>query len=150
MTDKSSSCSSHCQPPLPELKLYQAFIFSIPILFTLVLLLLFYMLYLRRRRNAWAAAHMMVQYEARGFTSEVIKFSVWFWFCSCKMSVPAFISDYNDMPLWCDFISHWYCPPPFTGYIGFIPLFVTCMYFLLSVIFKLTIRPGSHGHLNPT
>lgn len=76
MTDKSSSCSSHCQPPLPELKLYQAFIFSIPILFTLVLLLLFYMLYLRRRRNAWAAAHMMVQYEARGFTSEPTEFGL--------------------------------------------------------------------------
>lgn len=70
MTDKSSPCSSHCQPPLPELKLYQAFIFSIPILFTLVLLLLFYMLYLRRRRNAWAASQIMAQYEARGFTSE--------------------------------------------------------------------------------
>ncbi|KAJ4953502.1 hypothetical protein NE237_030334 [Protea cynaroides] len=33
-----------------ELKLYQAFIFSIPIIFTFVLLFLFYLFYLRRRR----------------------------------------------------------------------------------------------------
>ncbi|XP_011626354.1 RING-H2 finger protein ATL58-like [Amborella trichopoda] len=34
---------------LPDLKLYQALIFSVPILFTIILMLLFYMLYLRRK-----------------------------------------------------------------------------------------------------
>ncbi|XP_059442522.1 probable E3 ubiquitin-protein ligase RHA4A [Corylus avellana] len=46
------------QPPNPshlsqavQLKLYQAFIFSIPILFSIILLLLFYLFYLKRRAS---------------------------------------------------------------------------------------------------
>ncbi|XP_050207903.1 RING-H2 finger protein ATL7-like [Mercurialis annua] len=41
-----------------ELKLYQAFIFSVPIFFTFVLLFLFYLFYLRRRRVDWASLRM--------------------------------------------------------------------------------------------
>ncbi|KDP31622.1 hypothetical protein JCGZ_14847 [Jatropha curcas] len=41
-----------------ELKLYQAFIFSVPIFFTFILLLLFYLFYLRRRRVDWASLRM--------------------------------------------------------------------------------------------
>ncbi|KAM7477287.1 hypothetical protein LguiB_024530 [Lonicera macranthoides] len=44
------SCCSTTRRVSAELKLYQAFIFSVPIFFTFVLLLLFYLLYLRRRR----------------------------------------------------------------------------------------------------
>ncbi|KAJ6849434.1 putative RING-H2 finger protein ATL58 [Iris pallida] len=36
-----------------ELKLYQAFIFSVPVFFTFLFLLLFYLLYLRRRGATW-------------------------------------------------------------------------------------------------
>ena len=39
-------------------KLYQAFIFSIPIFFTFILLLLFYLFYLRRWRVDWASLRM--------------------------------------------------------------------------------------------
>ncbi|XP_077228211.1 putative E3 ubiquitin-protein ligase RHA4A [Tasmannia lanceolata] len=42
--------SSHPYPPSLQLKLYQAFIFSVPILFTIILFLLFYLFYLKRRR----------------------------------------------------------------------------------------------------
>ncbi|GMY30580.1 probable E3 ubiquitin-protein ligase RHA4A isoform X1 [Fagus crenata] len=41
---------SHLSPAL-QLKLYQAFIFSIPILFSIILLLLFYLFYLKRRAS---------------------------------------------------------------------------------------------------
>ncbi|XP_021889635.1 LOW QUALITY PROTEIN: RING-H2 finger protein ATL7-like [Carica papaya] len=41
-----------------ELKLYQAFIFSVPIFFTFVLLFLFYLFYLRRRRADWSSLRM--------------------------------------------------------------------------------------------
>lgn len=39
--------------PASELKLYQFFVFCIPILVTFILLFLFYLLYLRRRRADW-------------------------------------------------------------------------------------------------
>ncbi|GFQ05793.1 RING-H2 finger protein atl7 [Phtheirospermum japonicum] len=42
----------------PQLKLYQAFIFSVPIFFTFVLLILFYLFYLRRRRVDWSSLRM--------------------------------------------------------------------------------------------
>ncbi|PSS19360.1 RING-H2 finger protein [Actinidia chinensis var. chinensis] len=41
-----------------DLKMYQAFIFSVPILFTLILLLLLYLFYLRRQRVDWSALRM--------------------------------------------------------------------------------------------
>lgn len=40
-----------------QLKLYQAFIFSIPILFSIILFLLFYLFYLKRRANNNMSAH---------------------------------------------------------------------------------------------
>ncbi|XP_037446222.1 RING-H2 finger protein ATL7-like [Triticum dicoccoides] len=53
-----SSCTSpdppdYCSAVSPELKLYQAFIFSVPVFFTFVLLLFFYLFYLWRRRANW-------------------------------------------------------------------------------------------------
>ncbi|XP_019446489.1 PREDICTED: probable E3 ubiquitin-protein ligase RHA4A [Lupinus angustifolius] len=42
---------SHLYPREIQLKLYQAFIFSIPILFTIILVLLFYLFYLKRRAS---------------------------------------------------------------------------------------------------
>lgn len=52
-SDPPSCCSASA-----ELKLYQAFIFSVPIFFTFILLLLFYIFYLRRRRVDWASLRM--------------------------------------------------------------------------------------------
>lgn len=41
----------HLYPEALQLKLYQAFIFSIPILFSIILFLLFYLFYLKRRAS---------------------------------------------------------------------------------------------------
>jgi len=41
-----------------ELKLYRAFIFSVPIFFTIILLFLFYVFYLRPRRVDWSSIRM--------------------------------------------------------------------------------------------
>ncbi|XWS22002.1 hypothetical protein CRYUN_Cryun30bG0106100 [Craigia yunnanensis] len=41
----------HLYPQALQLKLYQAFIFSIPILFSIILFLLFYLFYLKRRTS---------------------------------------------------------------------------------------------------
>ncbi|CAN6475427.1 unnamed protein product [Victoria cruziana] len=48
----------------PELKLYQAFVFSVPIIFTFILLFLFYLFYLRRRRVDWSSLRMRTSYQA--------------------------------------------------------------------------------------
>ncbi|KAM7531435.1 hypothetical protein LguiB_034845 [Lonicera macranthoides] len=48
-TQSPSSNYSHLYPQALQLKLYQAFIFSIPILFSIILFLLFYLFYLKRR-----------------------------------------------------------------------------------------------------
>ncbi|KAJ1396964.1 zinc finger protein, partial [Sesbania bispinosa] len=42
----------HLYPQELQLKLYQAFIFSIPILFSIILFLLFYLFYLKRRASS--------------------------------------------------------------------------------------------------
>ncbi|XP_047152522.1 probable E3 ubiquitin-protein ligase RHA4A [Vigna umbellata] len=44
--------SPHLYPQELQLKLYQAFIFSIPILFSIILVLLFYLFYLKRRASS--------------------------------------------------------------------------------------------------
>uniref|UniRef100_A0A5B7B7R7 RING-type E3 ubiquitin transferase n=1 Tax=Davidia involucrata TaxID=16924 RepID=A0A5B7B7R7_DAVIN len=45
----------HLYPQALQLKLYQAFIFSIPILFSIILFLLFYLFYLKRRASNFSA-----------------------------------------------------------------------------------------------
>ncbi|XP_068648504.1 RING-H2 finger protein ATL7-like [Aristolochia californica] len=55
-----------CSAASPELKLYQAFIFSVPIFFTFILLLLFYLFYLRRRRVDWSSLRMRNTYQTTG------------------------------------------------------------------------------------
>ncbi|XP_019420565.1 PREDICTED: probable E3 ubiquitin-protein ligase RHA4A isoform X2 [Lupinus angustifolius] len=47
---------SHLYPHEIQLKLYQAFIFSIPILFTIILVLLFYLFYLKRRASSLSSS----------------------------------------------------------------------------------------------
>eukprot|EP00257_Ricinus_communis_P005025 XP_002518854.2 probable E3 ubiquitin-protein ligase RHA4A [Ricinus communis] len=48
----TSSPNAHLYPQALQLKLYQAFIFSIPILFSIILFLLFYLFYLKRRATS--------------------------------------------------------------------------------------------------
>uniref|UniRef100_A0A0D9VH40 RING-type E3 ubiquitin transferase n=1 Tax=Leersia perrieri TaxID=77586 RepID=A0A0D9VH40_9ORYZ len=65
------SCTSpdppdYCSAASPELKLYQAFIFSVPVFFTFVLLLFFYLFYLRRRRANWQSLRMRTNNLIRG------------------------------------------------------------------------------------
>jgi hypothetical protein len=55
----SGCCSNRSDASaVSELKLYRAFIFSVPIFFTLILLLLFYVFYLRPRRVDWSSIRM--------------------------------------------------------------------------------------------
>ncbi|KAF8033399.1 hypothetical protein BT93_D2109 [Corymbia citriodora subsp. variegata] len=49
---QSPSSPPHLYPQALQLKLYQAFIFSIPILFSIILFLLFYLFYLKKRASA--------------------------------------------------------------------------------------------------
>ncbi|KAG6607540.1 RING-H2 finger protein ATL7 [Cucurbita argyrosperma subsp. argyrosperma] len=44
--------------PASEMKIYQFFVFCIPIVVTFIILLLFYLLYLRRRRADWSSIRM--------------------------------------------------------------------------------------------
>ncbi|XP_062223080.1 RING-H2 finger protein ATL58-like [Phragmites australis] len=65
------SCTSpdppdYCSAASPELKLYQTFIFSVPIFFTFVLLLFFYLFYLRRRRANWQSLRLRTDNLIRG------------------------------------------------------------------------------------
>ncbi|XP_050377763.1 probable E3 ubiquitin-protein ligase RHA4A [Argentina anserina] len=52
----TTSSQSHLYPQALQLKLYQAFIFSIPILFSIILFLLFYLFYLKRRASTLSSS----------------------------------------------------------------------------------------------
>ncbi|KAJ6433746.1 hypothetical protein OIU84_017449 [Salix udensis] len=54
----TASTNSQSAVASTELKLYQAFIFAVPVFFTVILLFLFYLFYLRRRRVDWASLRM--------------------------------------------------------------------------------------------
>ncbi|XP_020245476.1 RING-H2 finger protein ATL7-like isoform X2 [Asparagus officinalis] len=62
----SSFWPAFCSTASPELKLYQAFIFSVPVFFTFILLLLFWVFYLRRRRASWQSMRMRASNLSRG------------------------------------------------------------------------------------
>lgn len=49
----------HLYPQAIQLKLYQAFIFSIPILFSIILFLLFYLFYLKRRASVLSSTPIL-------------------------------------------------------------------------------------------
>ncbi|KAM0940214.1 putative transcription factor C2H2 family [Dioscorea sansibarensis] len=66
MSCSSSDPPSHCSAASPELKLYQTFIFSVPVFFTFILLFLFYFFYLRRRRANWQSLRMRASYLSGG------------------------------------------------------------------------------------
>ncbi|EYU22697.1 hypothetical protein ABFS82_03G125700 [Erythranthe guttata] len=57
-SDGTGNAANCCSRASSDLKLYQAFIFSVPIFFTFILLLLFYFFYLRRRRVDWSSLRM--------------------------------------------------------------------------------------------
>eukprot|EP00249_Psilotum_nudum_P015323 c25263_g1_i1 orf=573-1250(+) len=61
-----SNCSNPPCPSSAQIKLYQTVIFATPVLFTLVLLLLFCMLYLRRRRIDRVNSELTAQFFTRG------------------------------------------------------------------------------------
>ncbi|KAF8404035.1 hypothetical protein HHK36_008911 [Tetracentron sinense] len=65
MSHSYSDSPSRCSTDSAELKLYQAFIFSVPIFFTFILLLLFYLFYLRRQRVDWSSLRMRTSYQNR-------------------------------------------------------------------------------------
>lgn len=54
----TSTTVSCCSSVSAQLKLYQAFIFSVPIFFTFILLFFFYLFYLRRRRADWSSLRL--------------------------------------------------------------------------------------------
>ncbi|KAJ0263389.1 E3 ubiquitin-protein ligase RHA4A [Hirschfeldia incana] len=60
MLDPQSPISPHLYPQAIQLKLYQAFIFSIPILFSIILFLLFYLFYLKRRASSLSSPPMVL------------------------------------------------------------------------------------------
>lgn len=55
-TSSTTTSQSHLYPQALQLKLYQAFIFSIPILFSIILFLLFYLFYLKRRASTLSSS----------------------------------------------------------------------------------------------
>ncbi|KAK7393831.1 hypothetical protein VNO78_22395 [Psophocarpus tetragonolobus] len=56
LPEAATSPPTHLYPQELQLKLYQAFIFSIPILFSIILFLLFYLFYLKRRASSLSAS----------------------------------------------------------------------------------------------
>ncbi|CAH8314225.1 unnamed protein product [Eruca vesicaria subsp. sativa] len=60
MLDPQSPISPHLYPQAIQLKLYQAFIFAIPILFSIILFLLFYLFYLKRRASSLSSPPMIL------------------------------------------------------------------------------------------
>ncbi|XP_020213849.1 probable E3 ubiquitin-protein ligase RHA4A [Cajanus cajan] len=54
--EAATSPPPHLYPQELQLKLYQAFIFSIPILFSIILFLLFYLFYLKRRASSLSSS----------------------------------------------------------------------------------------------
>ena len=56
----ATSPPPHLYPQELQLKLYQAFIFSIPILFSIILFLLFYLFYLKRRASSLSSSSSLI------------------------------------------------------------------------------------------
>ncbi|KAJ7945070.1 putative Ring finger protein [Quillaja saponaria] len=57
---ESQSTSPHLYRQALQIKLYQAFIFSIPILFSIILFLLFYLFYLKRRASSLMSPRQII------------------------------------------------------------------------------------------
>ncbi|KAL6313227.1 hypothetical protein AAG906_018693 [Vitis piasezkii] len=57
---------THLYPEAIQLKLYQAFIFSIPILFSIILFLLFYLFYLKRRASTSSSTAPILPSKLKG------------------------------------------------------------------------------------
>lgn len=66
----TATSNPYCSKASADLKLYQAFIFSIPIFFTFILLSLFYFFYLRRRRVDWSSIRMRSNHSSTFHSSE--------------------------------------------------------------------------------
>ncbi|CAA0841949.1 RING-H2 zinc finger protein RHA4a [Striga hermonthica] len=66
MSPPQISSPPHQYPQEIQLKLYQAFIFSIPILFSIILFLLFYLFYLKRRASSERSAPHLLPRTVNG------------------------------------------------------------------------------------
>ncbi|XP_043715586.1 probable E3 ubiquitin-protein ligase RHA4A isoform X2 [Telopea speciosissima] len=53
----------HLYPQALQLKLYQAFIFSVPVLFSIILFLLFYLFYLKRRTSNHSSSPTIIPWR---------------------------------------------------------------------------------------
>lgn len=65
----NSFCPGSCMQPPPQIQLYQTIIFATPVLFAFLLLLLFCMFYVRRRRNAGFHSQLRPPFFTRGHLS---------------------------------------------------------------------------------
>lgn len=68
-----NSTDAASNPKSSELKLYQFFMFCVPIFFTFILLFLFYLFYLRPRRVNWSTLRMRASSQIDEDISRVSK-----------------------------------------------------------------------------
>ncbi|XP_021623638.1 probable E3 ubiquitin-protein ligase RHA4A isoform X4 [Manihot esculenta] len=67
-----TATTPHLYPQALQVKLYQAFIFSIPILFSIILFLLFYLFYLKRRATSLSSPTQILPTTANQSTQSVL------------------------------------------------------------------------------
>ena len=95
MSCNSSDQPTYCSSASPELKLYQAFIFSVSVFFTFILLLLFCVFYLRRRSASWQSMRTRASNLGRG---EIPRVSICF--CCTKFGYWTF-KFFSDIVILC-------------------------------------------------
>jgi hypothetical protein len=93
--DNNDSNRSDDASAVSELKLYRAFIFSVPIFFTLILLFLFYVFYLRPRRVDWSSIRMrsvsVLQLNHNNAISTVSTSYISYLYFSCSVRFVLFL-----------------------------------------------------------
>lgn len=75
---QSASSPPHQYPQAIQLKLYQAFIFSIPILFSIILFLLFYLFYLKRRASGFSSTSLVLPRTINDVNVTIVRIHVIF------------------------------------------------------------------------
>ncbi|XP_043706492.1 probable E3 ubiquitin-protein ligase RHA4A [Telopea speciosissima] len=72
----STPSPPHLYPQALQLKLYQAFIFSVPILFSIILFLLFYLFYLKRRASNLSSSPTTPPWRSNQASTDPLPFTV--------------------------------------------------------------------------